>query len=82
MLNVTRKTDAESILSSKAVLACPSISRWTARKYDRKVTAEFHEERHMSDDAGRYRKYLLGEKDLDEIAQIDNRVRAYHQTNT
>ena len=82
MLNVTKKTDAESILSSKAVLACPSISRWTARKYDRKITGEIHEERHMSDDAGRYRKYLLGEKDLEEIAQIGNRARMYHQTNT
>jgi hypothetical protein len=82
MLNVSKRTDAESILSAKAILACPSISGWTARKYDRKITHEFHQEKNMRDDAGRYNKRLLAEKDLEEIVEIDNRARRYHLVNT
>lgn len=82
MLHVVKKQDAETVLTKKAVLVCPTIAQWTARKYDKKVTNDLHKQKHMSDDAGRYNKYLVADKDLQEITQINGRARTYHLTST
>ena len=48
-----------SNLISRAMLASLRISSWSARKYDRKITAETNEAHGASSDAGRYNKMLL-----------------------
>ena len=46
-------------LSDKALLAQLSISQWTARKYDRKVSNEIANQHNAAIQAGRYHKALL-----------------------
>lgn len=46
-------------LSDKALLAQLSISQWTARKYDRKVSNEIATQHNAAVQAGRYHKSLL-----------------------
>lgn len=46
-------------IHSRAMLASLNVSTWTARKYDRKVTAEVNASHAASKDAGRYNKRLL-----------------------
>jgi hypothetical protein len=48
-----------SLLSQKAVLASLSISQWSARKLDKKVTEEIHPRNHAEPHAGRYNKLLI-----------------------
>lgn len=50
-------------IHSRAMLVSLSVSAWTARKFDRKVTDEIHQAHHAKSDVGRYNKHLLGGKD-------------------
>lgn len=68
-------------LTEKAILVNVQISQWTARKYDNKVTSEVNKA-HKTTDAGRFNKLLIGTKHLQEIAQIANKARTFHYTNT
>ena len=48
-----------SDMHTRAMLAKLSIRAWSARKYDRKITAETNEAHGATSDAGRYNKMLL-----------------------
>ena len=48
-----------SNLISRAMLASLRISSWSARKYDKRITAETNAALGASSDAGRYNKMLL-----------------------
>ena len=50
-------------LSDSAVLVQLSISQWTARKYDRKISKEVADSHGASADAGRYNQVLLPAND-------------------
>lgn len=50
---------ANDTLISRAMLASLRISSWSARKYDKKVTAETNAAHGADSDAGRYNKMLL-----------------------
>jgi len=70
-------------LSDKAVLAQLSISRWTARKFDRKATHQVAHVNSTNVDVGRYNKALLPSADL--LADVtrkaaDIRKRFYENT--
>lgn len=69
-------------LTEKAMLVNLSISQWTARKYDRKVSREVNESHGASDDAGRYNKSLVARDSLKELQKIVNKARVYHYENT
>ena len=49
----------KNILITRAMLASLRISSWSARKYDKKVTAETNAAHGADSDAGRYNKMLL-----------------------
>lgn len=51
-------------LSDKALLVQLSISRWTARKYDRKATQEVANNNNIDINMGRYNKALLPSNEL------------------
>jgi len=64
-------------LQSKAMLAQLSISQWTGRKADKKVTGEV-ERNHGAHDSGKFNKILVAKELLDPIAKIAGRARDYH----
>ena len=69
------------MIQSRAMLATLSISLWTARKQDKKVSSEV-EAAHGAHDAGRYNKDLVNKALLEPIKQLAGRIREYHYFNT
>src|SRR5438105_8650536 len=69
-------------LTEKAMLVCLNISQWSARKYDKKVTAKI-EKKYHSTKSSNFNKLLLAiEKELKAIQQIGNKARTYFYENT
>lgn len=70
-------------LSDRALLVQLSISQWTARKYDKKATAEVAVTFNTSKDAGRYNKSLLPMNDyLDRVHKKTTHIREKFYKNT
>jgi hypothetical protein len=75
---MTTKKKPATPLSRKAVLVSVNISQWTARKLDRKVTAETNRKYHATEDAGRYNKRLLAVEQLAEVSALVSKARHLH----
>ena len=58
-----------------------SISQWTARKYDAKVSKEV-EASHQAHDSGRFNKILIATEALKAIQKIAGSARTFHYFNT
>lgn len=58
---MTKKTAtvADASIHSRALLVWLTISTWSARKYDRKISDEVNAKYAATSDAGRYNKFLL-----------------------
>lgn len=72
--------DAPSI-QERAMTIELSISSWTARKHDRKISQEVattHGANGAAEDVGRYNKILISAEALKEIGRIRSRARAAH----
>lgn len=69
-------------LQEQSILVSLSISKWTARKHDKKITDEVKQQHNASDDAGRYNKMLAAKSDLEEIQKIEGEARNFHYDNT
>jgi len=67
-----------SPLAEKAVVADLTISRWSGRKLDKKITDEVNSQYDADDDAGRWNKQLLPKKAFAEINQVVHAARAKH----
>ena len=72
---MTTKQNAESVLAKKAVLTVLTISQWSARRFDKKLTEDVHASHGMQQDAGRYNKVLLSKAALEKIYQASNKAR-------
>lgn len=59
------------------MLANLSVSKWTARKFDRTATAEVNRA-HQAQDAGRYNKLLIDDKALKPITSAEGALRELH----
>jgi hypothetical protein len=68
-------------LKDKAMLIQVSVSGWTARKLDRKVSDEI-DVVHGAKDAGRYNKLLVDKQFLDPLTQHAGAIRAMHHKMT
>lgn len=64
-------------LQSKTMLVTLSVSCWTARKQDKKVSAEV-EKSHNARDAGRYNKVLVDKAHLDPLTSYAGQIRTFH----
>jgi hypothetical protein len=73
---------AESMLATRAVLARPTIRVWTARKLDKRATAETLADHGAAADAGRFHKTLVARSSLAEIAQAAGAARTLHYART
>lgn len=65
------------MIQERAMLARLSISKWTARKYDKGVSTEV-EAAHAAKDAGRYNKLLVDKALLEPIVKLESAARTYH----
>lgn len=65
-------------LTDKAMLARLTITQWSARKTDRKITEEVRQAHAASTDAGRYNKHLLSRAALERVQKAANAARATH----
>lgn len=66
---------AGSLLATRAIIVSLSISQWTGRRLDRKVTDEVNQNHGAAADAGRYNKLLLPKEALAEITSIVGETR-------
>ena len=70
-------------LSDRALLVQLSISQWTARKFDKKVTQDVASTHGVSTNAGRYNKALLPMNDLlDRVHKKSTLIRTKFYDNT
>lgn len=72
-------THAESVLSSRAMLAKFTVKAWSAKKTDRAITADTNARLHVTASAGRYNKNLVKEGALDVFATVASEAYAYHK---
>lgn len=71
-----------SNLNEKAMLIELSISQWSGRKLDRKITQEVNAAHNADENAGRYNKSLIAKDVLQKIKKAANSARTYHYKNT
>ena len=70
-------------IHSRAMLVKFSVSVWTARRFDKKVTAEVNTHHGASADAGRYNKHLLGDAEsYKAVVKASTDARTEHYANT
>jgi hypothetical protein len=69
-------------LSKKAVLVKLSVSQWTARKYDKRVTQEVADTHGVQSDAGRYNKVLIESSEIKKVSKATNAARTFFYANT
>lgn len=77
-LNIITANARPVDLSSRAMLVNVSISQWSARKLDKRVTADVNASHGAGADAGRYNKSLIARDALAEIKTIVSAARADH----
>lgn len=65
-------------ISGRAMLADLRISRWTARKLDRRATSEVAKNHQLQSQSGRYYKTLIEGAAFDNTNDIATKARAYH----
>ena len=70
------------VLSSKAMLASLTITQWTARKLDKRVTAATNAAHNAAATAGNYNKALIAGEALAKIVTAANAARAIHYERT
>jgi len=74
----------QSSIHSRALLVWLTISTWSARKYDRKVSDEVNRQHNASSDAGRYNKFLLpgDAASYKTLVTLAGSIRAQHYADT
>lgn len=71
-------TSRRNLLSQKACLAGLTMSAWTARRIDRKVTDKVNRDHNASRDAGRYNKMLIAPTALEALQKVRSAARSTH----
>ncbi len=74
-----------SILSEKAILVRFSVAQWTARKFDKKATAEVEQNHGANANAGevgRFNKQLASKRYMTELSSNISLARAWHYEQT
>lgn len=69
-------------ISGRAMLVALRISTWTARKFDKRVTAEINAAHGADADAGRYNKLLITGESYRNLIKTCNAARSEHYAQT
>src|SRR5881394_3854525 len=77
-------TNGDSMIHTRALLVCLTISTWSARRYDKSVSLKVNAEYAASTDAGRYNKFLLpgDAASYKELVTLANGIRVAHYGHT
>ena len=70
------------MLQNNSLIVSLSVSQWTARKMDKKVTTEVIDQHNAASDAGRWNKLLVAKEHTDAIQKIASEARTFHYENT
>lgn len=70
------------MLHNDAMIVRLSISKWTARKFDKSITRKVAREYGTSEDAGRYNKVLIAKEAIQAIDKATTAARSYHYEHT
>lgn len=70
------------MIQNESLIVSLSISQWTARKHDKKVTDEVNRQHNASNDAGRYNKLLASKEHTEAIGKVASKARNFHYDNT
>lgn len=70
------------MLRDEAMIVRFSVSQWTARKFDKRVTTQIARDFDVNPTVGRYRKILIAEEAVKAIIQAVGAARAFHYENT
>jgi hypothetical protein len=70
------------MIQKSSLVVSLSISQWTARRHDKKITNEVREQHNASDDAGRYNKLLAAKSDLEAVSKAASAIRTFHYDHT
>jgi hypothetical protein len=65
------------MIQKNAIVVTLRIGKWTARKFDKRVTDETNSAHGASDDAGRYNKRLASKECLDPFVKLEGETRKY-----
>lgn len=65
-------------LTDRAMLARLSITQWSAKKHDKRVTEEVRQQHHAANDAGRYNKSLISAEAMKTVQQAASTAREVH----
>lgn len=81
---LTTATSPSASIHARALLVWLTISTWTARKYDKKISHKVNEQYAASSDAGRYNKFLLpGDcASYKALIALAGNIRASHYSET
>ncbi len=77
-------TTNDTAIHTRALLVWLQISSWSARKYDKRATAETNRNNGATDDAGRYNKMLLpgDASSYKVLTTLLSSIRAWHYNET
>src|SRR4029077_6023251 len=80
----TGNGNGNGTIHSRALLVWLTISLWSARKYDKRITLDTNHRLGASSDAGRYNKLLLpgDAKSYKALVSLAGSIRAQHYSNT
>lgn len=70
------------MLQNESLIVSLSVSQWTGRKLDKKITDEVNTSHNASDDAGRYNKLLVAKEHTEAISKLAGQARTFHYDNT
>jgi hypothetical protein len=70
------------MLHDEAMIVRLSISQWTARKFDRRVSQKVAQDYEVDTEVGRYNKILVAKEAIQTITQAVSAARAFHYENT
>jgi len=71
-------SESTSNIENRAMLVNLSISRWSARKLDKKTSARIAHESNIDPKAGSYYKTLVGGDNIEDIKKAANEMRTFH----
>jgi len=70
------------MLHDEAMIVRLSISKWTARKFDKTITQKVIREYGTADDSGRFNKVLIAKESIQVIDRAATAARAFHYEQT
>lgn len=69
-------------IKNNSIVVSLSVSQWTARKLDKKITDEVNSQHNATNDAGRYNKLLVAKEFTEAVQKVANKARVFHYENT